>query len=211
MSESTAIASPAVVSGESAEVALGRKLRLLRRTRDLPLQAVADMTGMSIGLLSQVERGLSSPSVKNLAALSAALAVPISWFFDEAVPADEGERKLIVRREARPQIAMSGTGMNKELISPHRGGDLEMFLITLEPGGGTGDEPYSYPGEVGGFVTAGRLSLWLDGTTYLLREGDAFAIPGSLPRRYRNPDPHGQTRLLWAIAGRSAKAVEGGR
>lgn len=200
MSQSRVATSPGEAPAEGAELALGRKLRLLRRTRDLPLQAVADTTGMSIGLLSQVERGLSSPSVKNLAALSGALGVPISWFFDEAVPADEGERKLIVRREARPQIAMSGTGMGKELISPHRGGGLEMFLITLEPRGGTGDEPYSYPGEVGGFVLAGRLSLWLDGTTYLLREGDAFAIPGNLLRRYRNPDSHGQARLLWTIA-----------
>ena len=187
-------------AAEAAEAAVGRKLRLLRRSRELSLQAVAGMTGLSIGLLSQIERGLSSPSVKNLVALSNAFDVPMGWFFDEAVSADEGEDRLVVRREARPRIAMQTTSMTKELLSPDRTRPLQTFLITVEPGGGTGDEPYSYPGEVNGFVLSGRLALWLDGRNLLLRDGDSFAIPGDCPRRYGNPDPFQPTRLIWTIA-----------
>lgn len=193
---------PAIAAEESgAEAAVGRKLRLLRRSRELSLQAVSGMTGLSIGLLSQIERGLSSPSVKNLVALSGAFDVPIGWFFDEAVPADASEHRLVVRREARPRIAMQTNGMGKELLSPDRTRPLQTFLITVEGGGGTGEQPYSYPGEVNGYVLSGRLALWLDGRSFLLRDGDSFAIPGDCPRRYGNPDPYRQTRLIWTIAG----------
>ena len=184
----------------AAEAAIGRKLRLLRRSRALSLQAVAGMTGLSIGLLSQIERGLSSPSVKSLVALSNAFAVPIGWFFDEAVSADEVEHGLIVRREARPRIAMQTTSMSKELLSPDRTRPLQTFLITVEPGGGTGELPYAYPGEVNGYVLSGRLALWLDGQSLLLRDGDAFAIPGHCPRRYGNPDLFQPTRMIWTIS-----------
>ncbi|MGA0594669.1 helix-turn-helix domain-containing protein [Enterovirga sp. CN4-39] len=195
-----AAASPGDSPAQAAEAAVGRKLRLLRRSRELSLQAVAGMTGLSIGLLSQIERGLSSPSVRNLVALSNAFDVPMAWFFDEAVAADDGEDSLVVRREARPRIAMHTTSMTKELLSPDRTRPLQTFLITVEPGGGTGEEPYSYPGEVNGYVLSGRLALWLDGRRLLLREGDSFAIPGDCPRRYGNPDPFQPTRLIWSIA-----------
>ena len=185
---------------EPTEAAVGRKLRLLRRSRQLSLQAVSGMTGVSIGLLSQIERGLSSPSVRNLAALSATFDVPIGWFFDNAVPVDASERTLIVRREARPRIAMQMTSMTKELLSPESGRALQTFLITIEPSGGTGEEPYAYAGEVNAFVLSGQLTLWLEGRSFRLRDGDAFAIPGNCPRRYSNPDPLQPTRLIWSIA-----------
>ncbi len=185
---------------EAPEAAVGRKLRFLRRSRELSLQAVSGMTGVSIGLLSQIERGLSSPSVRNLAALSAAFDVPIGWFFDTAVPVDESERTLIVRREARRRIAMQMTSMTKELLSPESGRALQTFLITIEPSGGTGDASYAYAGEVNGFVLSGQLTLWLEGRSFRLRDGDAFAIPGNCPRRYSNPDPLQPTRLIWSIA-----------
>jgi transcriptional regulator with XRE-family HTH domain len=187
-------------SAHAAEAAVGRKLRLLRRSRELSLQAVAGMTGLSIGLLSQIERGLSSPSVKNLVALSNAFDVPMAWFFEEAVATDDGEDQLVVRREARARIAMHTTSMTKELLSPDRTRPLQTFLITVEPGGGTGEEPYSYPGEVNGYVLSGRLTLWLEQRRLLLREGDSFAIPGDCPRRYGNPDPFQPARLIWTIA-----------
>jgi transcriptional regulator with XRE-family HTH domain len=195
-----AAALPQESSAQAAEAAVGRRLRLLRRSRELSLQAVARTTGLSIGLLSQIERGLSSPSVKNLVALSNAFDVPISWFFDEAVSADEGEHSFVVRREARSRIAMQTTSMSKELLSPDRTRPLQTFLITVEPGGGTGEQPYAYSGEVNGYVLAGRLALWLNGRSLLLREGDSFAIPGNCPRRYGNPDPFQSTRLIWTIA-----------
>ncbi len=187
-------------TSRATEAEVGRKIRLLRRSRDFSLQAVASRTGLSIGLLSQIERGLSSPSVRTLVALSDAFGVPIGWFFDEAASQGEGERTLIVRREARPKITMDAESMSKESLSPDRDRSLQMFLISVEPGGGTGETPYSYAGEVAGYVLSGRLSLSLDGQTFLLRGGDAFAIPGHCPRRYANPDAFQPVRMIWTIA-----------
>ena len=179
---------------------LGRRIRLLRQSRKLPLQAVADASGISIGLLSQVERGLSSPSVRNLVALSDALGVKIGWFFDEAMPIHERERRLIMRREARPSIAMPVDSISKEALTPDRDSRLQSFILTIQPGGDSGEIRHGHAGDVNGYVLTGRLDLWLEAQSFSLRSGDSFAIPGQTPRRYGNPDRFEITQLIWSIA-----------
>src|SRR5215472_8748605 len=96
------------------DLTVGRRLRLLRRSRKRSLQDLATATGLSIGLISQIERGLSSPSVKTLVALGVAIA----WFFDETAPLDSSETSLVVRRERRASLAMGEGAVVKELLSP---------------------------------------------------------------------------------------------
>ncbi|MBR0650173.1 cupin domain-containing protein [Roseomonas terrae] len=201
--EDVELASTAEASGETdaTSAVIGPKIRMLRRSLSLSLQVLSDRTGISIGLLSQIERGISAPSLKNLVALSSALGIRTGWFFEEGHAGDDGEGHLIVRREFRRKITMaSGTSMSKELLSPRRDGSLQMFILTLEPGGSTGEEPYSHPAEVGGYVVSGRLDLWLNGRSFVLRSGDSFSIPPNCLRRYSNADPREAVELVWSIA-----------
>ncbi len=183
-----------------AEAAVGRKIRSLRRDLGLSLQALASGTGLSIGLISQIERGLSSPSLKNLFALGEALGVNIGWFFDAAAEIEDEGEGLIVRREARRAISMNGDGIRKELLSPDQDRSLQLFMISIEVGGGSGPEYYAHGGEVAAFVLSGSLLLWIDERRFLLRTGDSFAIPANTPRRYENPDPMQEVKLLWSIS-----------
>lgn len=195
------IVADASCEADATSVVIGPKIRMLRRSLSLSLQILSDRTGISIGLLSQIERGISAPSLKNLVALSSALGIRTGWFFEEGHAGEDGERELIVRREFRRKITMeSGTSMSKELLSPRRDGALQMFILTLEPGGSTGEDPYSHPAEVGGYVVSGRLDLWLNGRSFVLRSGDSFSIPPNCPRRYSNADPREAVELVWSIA-----------
>jgi len=195
------IVADASAEADTASAMIGPKIRMLRRSLSLSLQTLSDQTGISIGLLSQIERGISAPSLKNLVALSAALGIRTGWFFEDGQVGEDGESGLVVRREFRRRITMaSGTNMSKELLSPRRDGALQMFILTLEPGGTTGEEPYAHPAEVGGYVVSGRLDLWLNGRSFVLRSGDSFTIPPNCLRRYANADPREPVELVWSIA-----------
>ncbi len=95
-SASVPAALPEAVSDAEAIASIGEKIRDLRKLKRLTLARVAEATGLSIGHLSQVERGISAPSVRHLQLIAAALGVKISWFFDggDPAPAAQPRHKL---------------------------------------------------------------------------------------------------------------------
>ena len=87
----------ALVQAERSDAeALGADLRALRKSRNLTLAELALKIGRSVGFVSQVERGLSSPSIDDLRAVANALDVPVSLFFGADNTSDD-ERGHIVR------------------------------------------------------------------------------------------------------------------
>jgi transcriptional regulator with XRE-family HTH domain len=189
-----------------ADLAVGRRLRLLRQRAGRSLQEVSAATGLSIGLISQIERGLSSPSVKMLCALGDTLGVGLAWFFEEIPTDSTDERQYIVRRELRAHLTMSQGGVQKDLLSPDPTRPLQLFIIRVEPGGTTGEGLYAHSGESNGFVLSGQLQLRIQDETFSLREGDSFLIPANVPRWFSNPDMSRPTTLVWAVARGVAKA-----
>jgi transcriptional regulator with XRE-family HTH domain len=175
---------------------LGREIRSLRKARGLTLAAVAQASGLSVGYLSLLERDRATPSINALHAISRALGVTISWFF-EAGETPATERDIVVRRGRRRRLDFS-PGISDELLSPSLAGTLEMLASRFEPGATSGDSPYSHTGEEGGVVLRGQLELWVDGKTFLLVAGDSFGFPCSLPHRYSNPGSE-ETEVIWAI------------
>src|SRR5713101_4501514 len=82
------------------DLAVGRRIRELRRARQLSLETVVARTDLSIGFVSQIERGLSSPSLRVLATLADVLGVGIAALFG-ARPDDDGASGGVVTREAQ--------------------------------------------------------------------------------------------------------------
>jgi transcriptional regulator with XRE-family HTH domain len=123
------------------DLAVGRRIRELRRTRQLSLETVVARTDLSIGFVSQIERGLSSPSLRVLATLADVLGVGIAALFG-ARPSDDGASGGVVTREAqRAELKLWRSGISKQLLSPAGAENrLNLFLVHLEPGGSTGDE-----------------------------------------------------------------------
>lgn len=176
---------------------IGREIRALRKARGVTLTQLAALSGLSIGYLSLLERDLATPSIKALHAVSRALGVTISWFF-EAGDAPEEERDLVVRRARRRRLDYSA-GVVDELLSPNLAGALELLSCRFPPGASSGEAPYAHAGEEAGVVLRGRLELWVDGRLLMLEAGDSFGFQSALPHRYRNPGPD-EAEVIWAIA-----------
>ncbi|MBS0558554.1 MAG: cupin domain-containing protein [Proteobacteria bacterium] len=175
---------------------IGAEIRGLRKARGMTLSDLAAASGLSIGYLSQLERDLATPSIKSLHAVSRALGVTISWFF-QAQDVPEAERDLVVRRARRRRVDYS-SGLVDELLSPTLSGALELLSCRFPPGASSGHEPYTHAGEEVGVVIRGRLELWVDGRAVLLEAGDSFGFLSTLPHCYRNPGPE-EAEVIWAI------------
>lgn len=182
---------------ERDDLGIGRKMRLLRRQRQTTLQELAAKTGLSIGYLSQVERDLSSPSVKALRDIATALGVNISWFFEAPDSAGAGERQYVVRAGNRRHLRFR-SGITDSLLTPSLNSQIELLLSRFEPGASSGEEPYTHQGEEAGIVIRGQLELWVGTDHFLLAEGDSFNFQSTLPHRYRNPG-NTETVVIWSI------------
>jgi len=182
---------------ESAPIRyLGPEIRGLRKARNQTLAAVAQASGLSVGYLSLLERDRATPSINALHAVSRALGVTVSWFFEAgAVP--ETERALVVRRARRRRLDYA-PGISDELLSPSLSGALELLSSRFAPGAASGDTPYAHDGEEAGVVLRGQLELWVDGKVFLLEAGDSFGFSSTLPHRYRNPGTE-EAEVIWAI------------
>jgi transcriptional regulator with XRE-family HTH domain len=193
---------PAVLEDDGIEdpeglALIGHKIRDLRRAKKLTLARIAAATGLSIGHLSQVERGISTPSVRHLQQIAATLGVRIGWFFDGADPAPSSERGVIVRAQRRKALNLTGIGITDYLLSPNLSGKLEFLLCDLTPGAESGDH-YTHEGEEAGLILEGVLELWVGDNHYVLNAGDSFTFASTTPHRYRNPGGI-TTRVVWVI------------
>lgn len=185
--------------GEDARAVaeIGRRLRDLRRRRALTLQTLSEESGVSVGMLSQMERGVSAPSIRTLQRVAEALEVPISWFFTDG-PSSSGAPAWVLRRSDRRTLSLGTSGVTKELLAPGGEGAIELLHVIIEPGGSSGAAPYTHAGEDAGVVIEGSMRLEVDGESCLLGAGDAFRFKSTLPHRFENPGP-ARAVVLWAV------------
>lgn len=176
--------------------ALGGDLRALRRARGLTLTGIAAILDRSVGWVSQVERGLSEPSISDLRKLCDLYGLPLGFFFRNA-EAPAGERGYIVRSAQRRTLGDRADGLLEELLSPDLGGSFEVFRSVFEPGAEL-PEPALRPTEEAGYLVSGRLDLWIGGAVFHLEPGDSFRFERE-PFRWRNPGKEPAV-VIWVIA-----------
>ncbi|MGY2049693.1 helix-turn-helix domain-containing protein [Methylobacterium sp. JK268] len=175
---------------------IGRKLRQRRLIKGRSLQQVAEQAEISVGLLSQIERGLTMPSLRSLRQICAALDMPVGWLFD--VPATEHD-DVVVRASARRTLDLGPKGLRKELMSPDAVSGIQMMRMTIRPGGGLGEAMRNEAGAKCGTVLSGVLALELAGTVHLIQAGDSFAFEATTLHRYWcvGEEP---VDFLWVVA-----------
>lgn len=183
------------------DVAVGQRIRDLRRTRAMSLETVAARTDLSIGFLSQIERGLSSPSLRVLATLADVLGVGIAGLFGAKETAGTAPDAIVTRQRQRAELNLWRTGISKQLLSPAGSeGRLNLFLVHMEPGGSTGDELYTHDGEEAGLVIEGEMRLTVDAKSWTLKQGDSFRFASRRPHRFSNPSDDSKAVVLWVNA-----------
>lgn len=181
--------------GDAAAASVGEAVRRLRKAKGMTLQDVAEASGVSVGMLSQVERNLSSPSVRVLDGIRRALDAPLSALFDETYGVG-GDPAFVRRQGSRPMIELGV--LRKELLSVNGAHNLQMMILHIDAGATSGDQPFSYPAEKGGLVLAGELTLRVGDEESVLREGDSFAFDSLKPHSFRN-NGGAPAKILWII------------
>ena len=172
---------------------LGLTIRRLRESRQLSLKEVAARSGLTQSFLSQVERNLTSPSVASLRKVAQAFGVPLTELFQGPVKPEN----RVVRRAERRQLIHPGRQWRDYLLTPSLTGKLQVILSVIEPGGGSGEEPYTHDSdEECVIILRGRLDFWVGPDRYLLDEGDSIVFESRIPHRNRNPGPE-QAEVLW--------------
>jgi transcriptional regulator with XRE-family HTH domain len=181
-------------SDETIDQRLGETVRLLRQRAGLSIQDVANRTGLSTGMISQLERARAMPSIRTLRLLSVALDVPISYFFEASDRAEP--QRYIVRKNNRRLLRLTASGVVKEALTPDGKGQLELYELTLNPGGSSGTDFFQHTGEKAGYILSGSLRLWLDNQAHVLEAGDSFRFPSTVPHMFDNPTQQ-VARVIW--------------
>lgn len=178
---------------------IGDRLRLRRKVKNLSLKQVAERAGLSVGMISQVERGLAVPSIKSLRAICDALEMPVIWLFEgrQEQPAEDAD--IVVRAGARRELTYDDGALRKEILTPDTQPQIQMLRFLMEPGADSG-EPYSNAeGGKCGLVLRGTLGLELDGRRLVIREGDSFAFPASSLVRFWTIGEQ-TCEVIWVVA-----------
>jgi XRE family transcriptional regulator, regulator of sulfur utilization len=169
-------------------IEVGQRVRALREAMGLSLRDLAERSGVSAPMLSQVERGETSPTLAVAGKIAAGLELSLS----QLLRLDEGGSVSVVPAHARLRGG-GARGHSYEVVTPGLPGQrAEVSLHVLKPGAATGgpdDPPMHEPGaRETAVVTGGRLRLVCDGVAYDLVEGDAVTFDADLPHRFENPD-----------------------
>ena len=160
---------------------LGEKIRELRQSKSINIEKFSEMTKLSTGLISQIERNLVGPSVASLWKIAQALEVPIGYFFDEG-PKDNP----IVRKDSRKKIILPNSKVTYELLCPDMKRKMEVLLVEIEPGECNTDDLVGHEGEECGYVISGKLKVKCGTDEYVLEQGDSIYFESSIPHRYVN-------------------------
>jgi transcriptional regulator with XRE-family HTH domain len=171
----------------------GTRLRDERVGAGLTLRDLAAKTELSVSLLSQLERGTTSPSIHSLKRIASALGVSIFQLLAEDSPA-----QFVVRAARRRKVLLQEGDLDYELLSPDAKRKLEVWLGRLEPGASSGPEPAAHDSEEFIFVLHGRLRIEFGAITHELGPGDAIQYDGNQPHMISNAGP-GQLEFISAL------------
>lgn len=173
----------------------GNKIRQLRNDLNLSLKDLSERSQVSSSMISQIERGNTDPTLTTLYKICNGLNVSISTLLGT----DE-DTVQVVRENERKTIHFPNPQTKYELLTPINNGEIEMILISLEPGQ-TEKQLVEHAGEEAGLVLSGEMKLLLDGEEIILRKGDSIRFKSTIPHRLFN---HTNETVIsvWAMTGK---------
>jgi transcriptional regulator with XRE-family HTH domain len=181
---------------------LGARVKALRESAGLSLRDLTARSGVSAPMLSQVERGETSPTLTVAARIAAGLDLRLS----QLLRLDEGGSVTVVRSSQRQHGGNTRRGHRFEVLTAAQPGQrAELSRHTLAPGGATGapdDPPMHEPGSrETALVEHGAVALVCDGQRHELGEGDCVTFDADLPHHFENPTDEEAAFLAVVSAG----------
>lgn len=174
-------------------LSVGSEIRKLRKSKRMSIRQLADKSGLSTGLISQVERNKVVPSINAMLKIVDALDVTMGYFFDK-----EKDLSAIVRKDERYTIATNDESRIYELLTPIHDRKIQFMLITLKGGAKTKGNAISHEGEECGYVIKGSMVVVIEGKRYILHEGDSIYFDSSKPHIYESYNNE-ESISIWAM------------
>jgi XRE family transcriptional regulator, regulator of sulfur utilization len=179
---------------------VGPRVKALREAMDLSLRDLAERSGVSAPMLSQVERGETSPTLQVAARIAAGLELRLS----QLLRLDEDGTVSVVRAGEGRRGGVDGHAY--EVLSPPLPGQrAEVARHVLAPGaqtGGPDDPPRHEPGaRETALVLSGAVRLHVDGAVHALAAGDCVTFDADLVHHFDNPGPEEAVLLAVLLAG----------
>ena len=181
---------------------LGPRLRLVRASRQLSVRELARRVGCSASLISQIERGVSVPSVGVLYSLATELGSSLDYLlFGSGAGPGLGEAPseisrvsgsapppAIVQRGCDRRIIDLASGVRWERLTPQSEAMTDFLEVIYSPGGHSTDErrPLRHDGREYGLIISGTLQANVGFESYELGPGDSIAFDSSTPHEYLN-------------------------
>jgi len=160
---------------------LHERVRTLRKEHGMSLRQLAEAAGVSAGLLSQIERGTTDPSLTTIRKLASVFGADLATLFAE----DPAPAVHVSRPHKRPGIAAADGHITYERLTPGRS-DLEVLLGRLAPGEATSPEHWSHASVECAVVTVGSLTAQVAGVSYDLQPGESITFDSRQSHRYIN-------------------------
>jgi transcriptional regulator with XRE-family HTH domain len=188
----------ASVGPDGVATEIGARVKALREAMDLSLRDLAVRSGVSAPMLSQVERGETSPTI----AIASRIAFGLDLSLSQLLRLDEGRNVVITRSSDRRTRRKRGHVV-EELTPPLPGQRADVSIHTLTAGAATGaadDPPMHEPGSrETAVVLEGSVDLFIDGERDRLVEGDSVTFDADLPHHFAN-NGESDARLLAVVA-----------
>ena len=160
----------------------GDVTREARKARNLTLSALAELTGVSVSMLSMLERGVASPSIGTLVSVTSALGLHMTDLFE---PVFDTSGNPIRRRQDQP-VFKTAEGVMRRIVHTDVSRGIEVAVNEYQPSTSSANHPVHHSGVEFGVVVSGTLILTLDEEDYTLNPGDGISYQSKVPHRFRN-------------------------
>lgn len=163
---------------------LGLQIRKKREKKGITLTRAAKKMKFSPSLLSQIERGIVSPSISTLRTIADYLNTSIGILLNESI---SKENVVIVRKNERKRKStiIRGRGVKFHILSPSTS-NLEFLYDEFEKNSSTGNKLYQHEGEECAFVLEGKLEININGNKFILNKGDFIWFQSTIPHQLTN-------------------------
>ncbi|WP_323037015.1 cupin domain-containing protein [Pararhodobacter sp.] len=170
---------------------IGGRLKVARTNRRMSQRELARKSGVTNGMISQIEQNQSSPSVGSLKRILDAIPMSLSEFFsDDFDPTPRFVFRAHELRELNPYKAFPDSGASGGISLRQVGNSslhtLQMLHERYAPGADTGETLYSHNAEEAGLLISGSIEITIGDDTFALGPGDAYLFDSRIPHRFRN-------------------------
>lgn len=179
---------------------IGPIVQKYRKQRELTLGQLADISGVSKSMLSQIERGQANPTFAVLWSLTRALGIEFTDLIEGGLEADNNEKITVITDANTPEITSADGDCTLRILSPaHMTGELEWYHLEIAPGGALTSNAHA-PGTIEHVtVISGSFEITSDDTTQSVKAGETARYAADVPHQILNTGKRAAKGLLVVV------------